>query len=123
MRDYSHALSQLLNTALLTSPNAVTDPQLAIRDQFIEGKRDFALRLELRRRVREKPQSNLLEIREEAIMWSLEDCNRTSNVARNRNLVGESIDGYSVTVKPDTSTESDLTSTLQEVVKIIAQQG
>lgn len=123
LRDYSHALSQLLNTALLTSPNAVTEPQLAIRDQFIEGVRDFALRRELRRQVREKPQSNLLEIREEAIMWSLEDCNRTSNVARNRNLVGESIDGYSVTVKPDNSTESDLTSTLQEVVKIIAQQG
>lgn len=29
LRDYSHALSQLLNTALLTSPNAVTEPQLA----------------------------------------------------------------------------------------------
>ncbi|KAK7909832.1 hypothetical protein WMY93_014516 [Mugilogobius chulae] len=75
--------------------------QIAIRDQFIEGVRDSALRRELRRLIREKPQSSLFDVREEAIMWSLEDRNRTSNVARNRNLVGESFDGYSVNIQDE----------------------
>lgn len=122
LRDYSHALSQLLNSTLLASPNVVSDPQLAMRDQFIEGVRDSALRRELRRLIREKPQSSLFDVREEAIMWSLEDRPRSSNVARNRNLVGES-PGHSVSVNSPSKSESDLAVTLQEVVKIIAQQG
>ena len=105
LRDYSHALSRLLNSALQQSPDAVPDAQLALRDQFIEGVRDSALRRELRRLIREKPQASLFDIREEAIMWALEDRPRTSSVARSRNLVGAS--------------PSDVT----EVVKIIAQQG
>lgn len=123
LRDYSHALSQLLNSALLNSPDVVADPQLAIRDQFIEGVRDPALRRELRRIIREKPQTSLFEIREEAIMWSLEDRPRGSNVARNRNLVGESPDRHTDNVQIPSNPESELASTLQEVVKIIAQQG
>lgn len=43
LRDYSHALSQLLNSALQQSPNAVANAQLALRDQFIEGVRDSTL--------------------------------------------------------------------------------
>lgn len=34
---YSHALSQLLNSALQQSPNAVADAQLILSDQFVEG--------------------------------------------------------------------------------------
>lgn len=123
LRDYSHALSQLLNLALQQSPNAVADTQLALRDQFIEGVRDSTLRRELRRLVREKPSSSLFEVRDEAMLWTLEDCPRNVNTARNRNLMGDKAD--KVPEKPDNSNcvQNDLSVTLQEVVKIISQQG
>ena len=123
LREYSHALSQLLNSALQQSPNAVTDTQQALRDQFIEGVRDSALRRELRRLIREKPDSSLFDVREEAIMWALEDRPRSSNVARSRNLVGGIPDEVSGKANLPSDSPTDLTVTLQEVVKIIAQQG
>ncbi|KAM4552582.1 uncharacterized protein PAE49_013083 [Odontesthes bonariensis] len=123
LRDYSHALSRLLNTALQQSPDAVADAQLALRDQFIEGVRDSALRRELRRLVREKPRSTLFDVREEAIMWALEDRPRSSNVARSRNLVGASPNEVTEKANRTTDSPTDLKMTLQEVVKIIAQQG
>lgn len=123
LRDYSHALLQLLNSALQQSADAVADVQLALRDQFIEGVRDSALRRELRRLVREKPRSSLFDVREEAIMWALEDRPRTSNVGRSRKLgvanANERVEQTNLT----TDSPTDLRSTLQEVVKIIAQQG
>lgn len=81
---------------------------------------DSALRRELRRLVREKPQSSLFDVREEAIMWALEDCPRSSNVARSRNLVGASPNEVT---EQTADSPTDLRLTLQEVVKIIAQQG
>lgn len=75
------------------------------------------LRRELRRLVREKPDCNLIDVREEALMWTLEDCPHSTNAARNRNLVSSS------TEEVEEKTKTDLTVTLQEVVKIIAQQG
>lgn len=123
LRDYSHALSQLLNSALQLSPDAVADTQIALRDQFIEGVRDSALRRELRRLIREKPESNLFDVREEAIMWALEDRPRSTNVARSRNLASGSPDEVSEKTDMTSNVPTDLTVTLQEVVKIIAQQG
>lgn len=122
LRDYSHALSQLLNSVLLQSPSVVADPQQAIRDQFIEGVRDPTLRRELRRLVREKPQCNLFEVREEAIMWSLEDRPRSFTVARSRNLVSNSPDHNLLNADSPSNMPTDLATILQEVVKIVAQQ-
>ncbi|KAG1958375.1 hypothetical protein F2P79_006618 [Pimephales promelas] len=73
IRDFSHALSQLLNFALQQSNNAVSDPQLALRDQFIEGIRDATLRRELRKLVREKPQSTLFNVREWPVPGTLKE--------------------------------------------------
>lgn len=123
LRDYSHALSQLLNSALQQSSDAVANAQLALRDQFIEGVRDSALRRELRRLVREKPGSSLFDVREEAIMWALEDRPRSSNMARSRNLVGASPNEVTEQTSLTTDSPTDLRLTLQEVVKIIAHQG
>lgn len=123
LRDYSHALSQLLNAALQQSPSIVADAQLVLRDQFIEGVRDPTLRRELRRLVREKPGLNLFEIREEAIMWTSEDHPRAINTARNRNLVSSGRDEVTENARTTVNTQKELSSTLQEVVKIIAQQG
>lgn len=122
-RDFSHALSQLLNSALQQSHNAVSDPQLALRDQFIEGIRDTTLRRELRKLVRERPHSTLFDVREEAMMWVVEDRPRGANVARTRNIVSTCSGEMSEHSNSVSSAQSDITAALQEVVKIITQQG
>ncbi|XP_038141085.1 uncharacterized protein LOC119783568 [Cyprinodon tularosa] len=123
LRDYSHALSQLLNSALQQSPGVVPDTQLTLRDQFIEGVRDSTLRRELRRLIREKPDCNLFDNREEALMWTMEDRPRSANVARNRNIVGNRPNDNLEKTDSTINSQTDLAFTLQEVVKIIAQQG
>lgn len=122
LKDYSHAISQILNSALLQSPSAVHDVASTLRDQFIEGVRDSGLRRELRRLVREKPSSTLIDVREEAILWTLEDRPRSSSVAKSRQLTSCDVDGQPAKASP-TNAEADLATTLTEVVKLIAQQG
>ncbi|KAL1256560.1 hypothetical protein QQF64_012105 [Cirrhinus molitorella] len=121
LRDYSYSLSQLLNAALQQSSTIVSDPQLALRDQFIEGVRDPTLRRELRRFVRERPQCTLFDVRDEAMMWCAEDKPRSANVARSRNISSE-VD-VSEQANSSCTVPNELAVTLQEVVKVITQQG
>ncbi len=120
-RDYSHSLSQLLNAALQQSSNIVSDPRLTLRDQFIEGVRDPTLRRELRKFVRERPHCTLFDVCDEAMMWCAEDKLRSANVARSRNIVG----AVEVSEQANSSctVPNELAVTLQEVVKVITQQG
>lgn len=122
-RDFSHALSQLLNAALQQSCHVVSDPQLALRDQFIEGVRDSTLRRELRRFVRERPHCTLFDIRDEAMMWCMEDKPRSANVARSRKIVGAGPVEMSEQDNSGGTVPTELAVTLQEVVKVITQQG
>lgn len=122
-RDFSHALSQLLNAALQQSSHVVSDPQLALRDQFIEGVRDSTLRRELRRFVRERPHCTLFDIRDEAMMWCMEDKPRSANVARSRKIVGAGPVEMSEQDNSGGTVPTELAVTLQEVVKVITQQG
>lgn len=109
-----------MNSVLKQSPNAVANADVALRDQFIEGVRDAALRRELRKLVRDKPQSTLIEVRDEAIMWSLEDPKlRASKVALNRNVSSEATEAQCAAMAmPATSSV-----TLEEVLKIVVEQG
>lgn len=123
LREYSHALAQLLNAVLQQSPSMVADSQLVLRDQFMEGIRDTALRRELRRLVREKPELSLFDIREEAMMWTFEDHSRASSSARNRSLASSECGEVTENAKTNSNAQNELTLTLQEVVKTMAQQG
>ncbi|KAK3557796.1 hypothetical protein QTP86_002422, partial [Hemibagrus guttatus] len=91
---------------------------IALRDQFIEGIR------ELRKLIREKPQSTLFDVREEAMMWVVEDRPHGANVARSRNIMSTSSEETSErTTTPVSAAQNDIAVALQEVVKIITQQG
>lgn len=122
-RDYSHALSQLLNSALQQSTNVVSDLQLTLRDQFIEGVRDATLRRELRKLVRDKPQSSLFDVPEEAMMWVVVDRPRGPNVARTRSMANTGSVEMLEQSNPASTAKGDMAVALQEVVKIISQQG
>lgn len=73
LRDYSHALSQILSSIVKQSSNVIPNEKNVLRDQFIEGLRDSALRRELRKMVRDKPDSSLLDVRNEAFLWEMEE--------------------------------------------------
>ncbi len=120
LRAYSHALSQILNSVFKQSPDAIVNMNIALRDQFIEGVRDAALRRELRKLMRDKPQSTLIEVRDEALLWSFEDPTfRASKVALNRNVNTKATEAQcAAMVMPATSSVM-----LDEVLKVVAEQG
>lgn len=120
IRAYSHALSQIQNSILKQSPNAMANVSLAIRDQFIEGIRDASLRRELRKFVRDKSESTLIDVRDEALMWSLEDPKpRVTKVVSSRNVVSETPEAQCAAVNvPETKPVN-----LEDVLKIVAEQG
>ncbi len=64
-------LSRLLSSVTKQSPGGLANEQGTLSDQFVEGVR--ALRRELRKKIREKPHFTLLEIRNEAIYWSIKE--------------------------------------------------
>ncbi|XP_065132536.1 uncharacterized protein [Paramisgurnus dabryanus] len=120
IRAYSHALSQIQNSILKQSPNAMTNTSSAIRDQFIEGIRDAGLRRELRKLVRDKPESTLIDVRDEALLWFLEDPKpHVTKVVSSRNVVSETPDAQCAAINvPETKPVS-----LEDVLKIVAEQG
>ncbi|XP_028290920.1 uncharacterized protein LOC114454569 [Gouania willdenowi] len=117
---YSHALSHVLRLALKQNPDAVADAKIAVRDQFIEGVRDSSLRRELRKMVRDNPQSTLFDVREEAIAWSFEDkpCNTKS--AKSWKVVGDGVNRESQ--HPGHPQEKQST-TLDDIVRVVAEQS
>ncbi|XP_056587956.1 uncharacterized protein LOC130408444 [Triplophysa dalaica] len=117
LRMYSHSLSQILNSVVKQSPDAIANVNSAIRDQFVEGVKDASLRRELRKFVRDKPQATLIEVRDEAIMWSLEDPKlRVSRAALHHHVTSESAEARCEAIEKSSVT-------LEEVLKVVAEQG
>ncbi|XDV15106.1 hypothetical protein PO909_015246 [Leuciscus waleckii] len=123
LREFSHALSTMLNAALQQSSNAVPDVQLALRDQFVEGVRDTILWRELRKMVRDRPRVTLFEVREEALLWCAEELPRGAIIARSRYLLGLGVEDGARSTSVSASSSNDLNTVLQDVVKVVAQQG
>ncbi|KAL6489612.1 hypothetical protein MHYP_G00033530 [Metynnis hypsauchen] len=84
IRDFSHALSQAFSCVVKQYPNSVANEKAVLRDQFVQGVRDPSLRRELRKYVRGKPTSTLIEVREEAYLWSSEDQVPSTKVVRSK---------------------------------------
>lgn len=67
LRDYSHALSQILSSVVKQSANVIPNEKTTIWDLFIEGLR------ELRKMVRDQPDCSLLDVRCKALLWEMEE--------------------------------------------------
>lgn len=119
LRDYSHALSQLLNSVVKQSSEAVPNERVVLRDQFIEGLRDATLRRELRKMARDKPESSILDIRNEALQWQMEDARSNyPRVTKSRQIQSE-INEAQCSVA---TTEHDQHTILDQVQKAVARQ-
>ncbi len=118
LRNYSHALSRLLSSVTKQSLGGLANEQGILRDQFVEGVRDAALRRELRKTIREKPHLTLLEIRNEAILWSMEE-SRPTRVANSRPVHSEVL---SETKGNAAGSETQTSTVLNDILQVITRQ-
>lgn len=116
---YSHALCQILRVVLKQDPNALANEQKVLRDQFIEGLSDPLLKRELRKFAREKPDSTMLQVREEAYLWSVEDASH-SKASKSRPK-GDS--GDRETQCNAMSAHEQNVGTVGDLFKVVAEQG
>lgn len=72
LQEFSHALWCLMEKVERCAPKRMPDAPSLLRDQFVEHVSDSNLRRELKRFVREFPESTLLDVRAEAIQWERE---------------------------------------------------
>ena len=118
LRDYSHALSQLLKSVMKQSRDAVPNEKVVLRDQFIEGLGDAALRRELRRMVRDRPEFNILDIRDEALLWQVEETRSYTRVAKSRQVQSD----VSEALCSGVTTEREQHTILDQVQRAVARQ-
>ncbi|XP_053478563.1 uncharacterized protein LOC128606453 isoform X1 [Ictalurus furcatus] len=96
----------------------LANEQVILRDQFVEGVRDTALRWELRKIIREKPKFILLELHNEAILWSMEETRPARTVSSrpvHSEVLGET--GCSFVVA-----ESKMSAVLDDILQVISRQ-
>lgn len=82
IRQYSHALAELMELLKSRDPRGVSNPDLVLRDQFIENVREDLLHRELFRSVQQTPRLTFREVRNEALKWG--GRNARSSVPRAR---------------------------------------
>ena len=121
LRNFSHALSQMLSSVMKQSPTALSDDKRAIRDQFIEGVSDLSLRRELRKFIRDKPDATFIEVRDEAIMWTVEDKPCVSKTVKSSAVACDYTEELTQCSAIDVQKKRPLT--LEDVLKVVAEQG
>lgn len=72
LKEFSHSLWALIGDIQCSYPNKLIDPDILVRDQFVEHVRDVALRRELKSIVRQNSSISFLALRQEAIKWAEE---------------------------------------------------
>lgn len=107
--EYSHALMHTLEAVKLKDPSCFANPDVVLRDQFIENVRDIMLKRELRRQVRLNPTVGFFDIRSEALRW-VEEGEHTGHRPRAHSLSTAAVsvceaDSNAVSVTPNELTE------------------
>ncbi|KAG7460544.1 hypothetical protein JOB18_018344 [Solea senegalensis] len=123
LRDYSHALSQILSSAVKQSANVIPNEKFVLRDQFIEGLRDSALRRELRKMVRDQPDCSLLDVRREALLWEMEESRPHRPRVVKSSQVKSEVSEFSESQFSATETNTGQSTALGDVQRAVAQQG
>lgn len=120
IRDFSHALSQAFSCVLKQHPKSVANEKTVLRDQFVEGVRDLSLRRELKKYVRDNPTSTLIEVREEAYLWSSEEQVPSPKVVRSK---AKSCSHVTAEAQCCAATATENSMYLEGVMKTLKEQG
>lgn len=119
IRDFSHALSQVLNSVLKHHPHSVANEKEALRDQFVEGVGDPSLRRELRKYVRAHPKSSLIDVREEAYLWVSEEPAVSAKSVKSKVKACS----HMTTDAQCTAVTAEKQVYLEDVMKVLTEQG
>lgn len=117
--EYSHALCQILRTVLKQDPNALANEKRVLRDQFIEDLRDPVLKRELRKFARGKPDSTMIDVREEASLWSIEESGHSkTSTSRSKEDSGDKEARCTVVMAHEQQAV-----TVDDLLKVVTEQG
>lgn len=116
LQEFSHALSKALSAVLRSDPQVVVNERVVLRDQFIEGVRDLSLKRELRKYVRDNPRSSMINVREEAYLWTMEESSVNVKTPKSKGNSGQA-QCAALQASEQRST------TLEDVLKVVVEQG
>lgn len=122
LQEFSLVLLGLFDRLKRQAPHTIPNADSVVRDQFIEGVLDNALRRELKQLVRRQPAATLLDVRGEAIRWEREGM---PGGARGRSQSVPLVRGIQCGVQGDTGVRSehgDRPSELVELREMFNQQ-
>lgn len=122
LQEFSLVLLGLFDKLKHQSPHAILNADVIVRDQFIEGVLDNALRRELKQLVRRQPAATLLDVRGEAIRWEREGM---PGGVRGRSQSAPLVHGIQCGVQGDTGINSERggrSSELGELREMLHQQ-
>ena len=106
IREFAHSLLELLNLLKNKDPRGVPNPDMVIRDTFVENVRDTKLQRELAHLVRQHPSHSFKDIREAAIKWEkrrpiLPRARAYSCDSHTSESVEETADTHAITARPE----------------------
>lgn len=119
LQEYSHALFRLINEVLESTPDAMPNSAILLRDQFVEHVTDPALRRALKQIVRAHPSHTLLDIRKEAIRWEREGL---SVEGRARSYSVPSLCATHVSTTSNTSSTGNCSAEIAEIKELLKRQ-
>ena len=97
IRAYSAVLLELLEVLTRKDPRSVNDPDRVLAEHFAEGLRDRVLRREIKQQLRQRPDIQFIDLREEAIRWSEEEERQPPAKQRSAGIRAESVSHCAVT--------------------------
>lgn len=121
LQEFSLALMGLMEKVKRCAPADMPNAETLLRDQFVEHILNSSLRRELKQLVRRQPESNLLEVRAEAIRWEQEGL---PGGARGRSQSVPSVYGvqYGVHGAPQAVVPSSSLSEVSEMREMLKRQ-
>lgn len=111
--EFSHALMELIDRVKLSKADAISNPDLVLRDQFCENVCDPMLRRELKKLVRTDNELTLLAVRTEAIRWVEEG---QANRDRSHRAPGKTNEVHVAAQCASTAAQSTEFTDLKEIV-------
>lgn len=105
IREFSHALLEIMELLKTRDPRGVVNPDLVIRDTFIENVRDYKLQHELMQLVRQYPTHSFKDVRQAAIKWEKRGAPTSTQRAR-----AYSCDSHASAVCQDSADASAITA-------------
>lgn len=119
LRDYSHALKSLMDVVIQKTPVGIPNPDVLLRDQFIENVLDDMLRRELKQQVTQDSTISFVDLRGIALRWA--EVSRRGGRGKPRvyscDAYSQAVDGFEASTNAATARPSDEIAEIKECLR------